>query len=133
MPPAAMIGTSTLLATSGSSTIVGDVARVLEAAALAALDHQAVDAGVDRLQRRGQRGHDVEHGEPGRLQLRGVLGGVAGRGGDEPHALVDDEVDDRRVAHERLGDVHAERLVGEIAHLADLVADVVELAAARSR
>ncbi len=29
-----------------------DVARVLEAAALAAFDHEPVDAGVDRLQRR---------------------------------------------------------------------------------
>ena len=47
------------------------------------------------------------------------------------HALVDDEVDDARVAHERLGDVHAERLVGEVAHLADLVADLVELARRR--
>ena len=101
---------------------------VLEAAALAALDHQPVDTGVDRLERRPQGRHHVEHGEPGRLQLGGVLGGVAGRGGDEPHALVDHEVDDGRVAHEGLGDVDAERLVGELAHLADLVADGVELA-----
>ena len=39
--------------------------RALEAAALAALDDEPVDAGVDRLQRRGQRRHDVVHGEAG--------------------------------------------------------------------
>ena len=94
MPPAAMTGTSTLRAHQRQQHHRGHVARVLEAAALAALDDQAVDAGVDRLQRRGQRGHDVEHGEPGLLELRGVLRGVAGRGGDEAHALVDHEVDD---------------------------------------
>ena len=48
------------------------LARVLEAAALAALDDQAVDAGVDRLQRRRQRRHDVEHGQARVLQRAAV-------------------------------------------------------------
>ena len=73
----------------------------------------------------------MEDGEPGLLQRRGVLHRAARRGRHELHALVGHELDDRRVAHERLGDVHAERLVGEVAHLADLVADDVELARGR--
>ena len=68
--------------------------RALEAAALAALDDQPVDAGIDRLERRGQRRHDVVDGEPGLLQHAGVLGRRAGRGGDELHALVDHELGD---------------------------------------
>ena len=36
-----------------------------------------------------------------------------------------------RVAHERLGDVHAEGLVGQVAHLGDLGLDVVQLARRR--
>ena len=117
-----MIGTSTCERTSGSSTIVDDRRGALEAAALAALDDQPVDAGVDRLQRRGQRRHDVEHGEPGLLQdARCTSSAIAGRRGDELDALVDDELGDVGIADERLGDVHAERLVGEVAHLADLV------------
>ena len=47
-------------------------ARALEAAALTALDDEAVDPGVGRLLRRVQRGHDVEDGEAGVLELRGV-------------------------------------------------------------
>ena len=56
---------------------------------------------------------------------------VAGRRGDEPHALVVHEVDDAGIAHEQLRDVHPERLVGEVAHLRDLVAHLVELARRR--
>jgi hypothetical protein len=41
-----------------------DVARVLEAAALAALHHEPVDAGVDAFSAAVQRRHDVEHGQP---------------------------------------------------------------------
>ena len=44
------------------------VLRVLEPAALGALDHQPVDAGVDRLQRGPQARHHVEDGEPGVLE-----------------------------------------------------------------
>jgi hypothetical protein len=73
----------------------------------------------------------VEHHEPRVLQQRGVARRVAGRRGDEPHSVLDDEVDDRRVAHEQLRDVDAERLVGEVAHLADLVAYRVELTRGR--
>ena len=131
MPPAAMIGTSTCRAHQRQQHHRRHRRRVLEAAALAAFDDEPVDAGVDRLQRRGERRHDVEHGEPGVLERAVYLVGIAGRGGDELHALVDHEVDDVRVADERLGDVHAERLVGEVAHLADLVPDRVELARGR--
>jgi hypothetical protein len=73
----------------------------------------------------------VEDGETGLLELRGVAGGVASRRGHEAHPLVDDEVDDGRVADEGLGDVHPEGLVGEIAHLADLVPHGIELTGRR--
>ena len=36
-----------------------DVVGILEAAAFAAFDDQPVDAGIDRLERRGEVGHDV--------------------------------------------------------------------------
>jgi len=122
IPPAAMIGTLNHR---------GHVLRVLEAAALAALDDQPVDPGLDRFQRALQGGHDVEHGESGRLEIGGVTGRVAGRGRDEPHALVDHELDDVGVPHEGLGDVDAERLVGEVPHLADLLPHRVQLARRR--
>ena len=107
-------------------------ARALEPAALATFDDQPVDARVDRLERgRASVGHHVEHGEAGVLERRGVACRAARRRRHERDALVDDELDDGRVAHEGLGDVHAERLVGEVAHLADLVPDDVELARRR--
>src|SRR5918994_6531352 len=73
----------------------------------------------------------MEDGDAGLVQRLGELARVARRRGDEPHALVVYEVDDAWVAHEHLGDVEPERLVGEVAHLADLVADLVELARRR--
>src|SRR5215213_9478112 len=73
----------------------------------------------------------MEDGQPGLLERLRVLVGIAGAGGDEAHALVHHELDDALVAHEQLGDVHAERLVGEIAHLADLLADSREVARRR--
>ena len=72
MPPAAITGTRTFEQTSGSSTIECDLARILEPAALAALDHQPIDPGVDRLQRRRQRRHDMEHGQAGLFQRAAV-------------------------------------------------------------
>ena len=68
---------------------------------------------------------------PGVVQRGGVARRISRRRGREPHALVVHEVDDVRVAHERLGDVHAERLVGEVAHLGDLLAHLIELARRR--
>ena len=132
-PPAAMIGTSTCDAMSGSSTIVDAPVGRLEAAAFVAFDDQPVDPGVDRLQRAPQRRHDVEDGEPRVLERTRELGRVAGRGRDERDAVLGDEVDDRRIADEQLRDVHAERLVGELAHLDDLVAHLVEPARTTSR
>jgi hypothetical protein len=60
------------------------------------------------------------------LQRLAVFVGVAGRGGDELHALVGHEGDDVGIAHEGLGDVDAPRLVGEAAHLSHLLAHLVE-------
>ena len=81
----------------------GDLARVLEAAAFAAFDDQPVDAGIDGAQRRLERRHDMEHGEPRLLQRRAIFLRIAGRGGDELHALVDDELDDVRDRARRPG------------------------------
>ena len=80
-----------------------------------------------------QRGHHVEDGETGVLERARVPVGSPADVVTNRDALVDDEVDDRVVAHERLRDVHAERLVGEVAHAGDLVADRVELARTPSR
>jgi hypothetical protein len=94
-------------------------------------DHEPVDAGSQGLQCRVERRHHVEHREAGRFQLRRVAPGIAGGRRDEPHPLRDDEIDDARVAHEELRDVDPERLVGEVAHRADLVLDGVEFARRR--
>ena len=131
MPPAAMIGTSHPRAHERQQDHRRHRRRALEPAALAALDDEPVDAGVDRLERRGQRRHDVVHGEPGVLEDARVLRRRPGRRGHELDALVDHELGDVRVADERLGDVDAERLVGEVAHQADLVLHRVELARRR--
>ena len=56
-----------------------------------------------------------------------VLGGVTCTGGDKSDTLVHHELDDARVADERLGDVDAEGSVREITHLGDLDLHVVEL------
>ena len=105
-----------------------DIARVLEAAAFAAFDNEAVDSRSHGLQRRCQCWNHVEHGEAGVFELCGVFGGVASRCGDELDALVHHELHDRGVTHKQLGNVHAEWLVGEFAHLDDFVAHRVELA-----
>ena len=123
-----MIGTPTFEATRGEQYHARHVTRVLEATALAALDNKSVDAGRDRLQRSSQSRHDVEDREPGGLQRGGVLRRVTRRGGDEPNSLIDDELHDAGVSDESLRDVHAERLVGEVAHLGDLGLHRVELA-----
>jgi hypothetical protein len=60
-----------------------DLLGVLEAAALGALDHQAVDAGLDAFDRRVDGGHGVIDHDPGVLQRPDELGRTAGRGGDE--------------------------------------------------
>jgi hypothetical protein len=99
-----------------------------EPASLASLYDQSVHAGVDGLERCGKCWHHVEHGEPGGLELGGVPGRISGGGGDEADALLYDELHDRRIAHEELCDVHAERPVGELAHGDDLASNGVELA-----
>jgi 3-polyprenyl-4-hydroxybenzoate decarboxylase len=90
-------------------TIRRDLFRVLEAAALAAFDHQAVDAGVHALQRRIQRGHGVVDHDAGIVQRRDELRRAAGRGGDEAHARLADEAQHGVVLQEADRQVHAER------------------------
>ena len=68
----------------------------------------------------------MEDGQARILQLLRVAFRIARRGGDELHALVDDELHDVRVAHEGLGDVDPKGLVGELAHLQDFAAHGVE-------
>ena len=67
---------------------------------------KAIDARVDRLQRRDQRRHHVEHGQAVRLQRRAVAIGIAGRGGDELHPLIDHERDDIGIADTAFGMFH---------------------------
>ena len=92
---------------------------------------KAVGAGVDRLQCPAQRRHDMEHRDAGILERTRELGRIPGRRRDEAHVMLGHEVDDRGVADEELGDVDAERLVGEIAHLGDLDLHLVEPAGRR--
>ena len=90
-----------------------------------------VNAGVDGLQRRLERRHDVEHREPGGLERLGVLVGRACRRRDEADALLDDHVDDLDVLHERDREVHAERLAGHRARLTDVLAHLIDAERAR--
>ena len=66
MPPAATIGTSSFDAIERQQHHRRDVARVLEPGALAALDDEPVDAGVDGALGALERRHDVEDDQPGR-------------------------------------------------------------------
>jgi len=102
--------------------------RVLEATAFRALDHEPIDAGIDRFQGGLQRRHDVKHDQPRLLQRPAIFRRIAGRGGDELHALIDDELHDVGIAHEGLRNIDAERLLGQLAHLGDLAAHGIKLA-----
>lgn len=68
----------------------------------------------------------MENGKSRLFQFGAITLGIAGRGGDEFHALIDDERDDVRIAHKGLGDVDAKRLVREFAHFAHFFAHLVE-------
>ena len=133
MPPAAMIGTPTFAAMSGTSTIVDAPSGFLNPPPSMPSTTKPVDAGLDGLHRAPQRRHDVEDGHAGLLEQRHHLGRIAGARRHEAHAVVDDEIDDRRIADEELRDVDAPRLVGEVAHLLELELDLVELARTPSR
>ena len=52
--------------------------RILETAAFTTFDHEPIDTGIHRLQRRVQAGHDVEYSQPRGLQLRGITLRVTG-------------------------------------------------------
>jgi len=104
-----------------------DRCRTLEASSLSPFDDQAVDPGVDGLQRGAQGRDDVVDREPCVLQRLRVLGRTACGGRDEADTLLGDEVDDRRIAYESLRNVDAERAIRELAHLSDLDPDRVEL------
>ncbi len=89
-PPAAITGTFDLRTDQGSSTMVETSRLFLKPPPSPPSTHQPVDARLDRLQGRAQR--TAPRGRPsGRPPSRRVvvLVGIAGRGGDEPHALVD--------------------------------------------
>jgi len=68
----------------------------------------------------------VEHDETGVLQDGRVLVGRARRRRDELDALVHDHVDDGRVTDERQWQVHAERLVRELARAPDVGPHLVD-------
>ena len=113
MPPAAMIGTSTRDAISGSSTIVdAPVGALKPPPSLPSTTSPSTPASTAFSAPRSD-GTTWNTVRPASFSARRELRRVAGRGGHERHAVLGDEVDDRRVAHEQLGDVDAERLVGE--------------------
>ena len=131
MPPAAITGTSTCEHTSGISTIDATSRWFLKPPPSPPSATMPSTPASIAFSAAWQVGHHVEHGDAGVVQRVGEAVRVTGRRGDEPHALVVHEVDDAGIAHERLRDVHAERLVGEVAHLGDLVAHLVEPARRR--
>ena len=130
-PPAAMIGTSTRDAISGSSTIVdAPVGALKPPPSLPSTTSPSTPASTAFNAPRND-GTTWNTVMPASFSAARVLRRVAGRRGHERHAVLGHEVDDAGVAHEQLRDVHAERLVGEVAHLDDLVADLVEPARRR--
>ena len=65
----------------------------------------------------------MKNGEASIFQLRCIRAGIARRGDHKPDALVDNELNDRRIANKRLSDVYAKWSVGEIGHYRDLTSD----------
>ena len=126
IPPAAITGTSTLEHTSGTSTIDA-TSRVLlkppPSPPSATMPSTPAAIAFMAACRLGTTWNTVM---PASCSADGEAPRISRRRRREPHALVVHEVDDVRIAHERLRDVHAERLVGEVAHLGDLVAHLVE-------
>ncbi|MCY0854721.1 hypothetical protein [Cupriavidus sp. D39] len=68
----------------------------------------------------------MENRQAGCLQFGAIARGVAGGCGHEPDSLVDDELHNGWVTHVGQGDVDPERLVGQLAHLADFTANRVQ-------
>jgi hypothetical protein len=129
MPPAAMTGPSP----SSRRAAAAPSSRrraVLEAAAFAALDDEPVDARVDRLQRRFERRHDVEDGEPAAFSCfvycRGSPADVVTN--FTPCATTKSTMPGRG---RRAARCSRRRAVREVAHLPDLVLHDVELAGRR--
>ena len=127
-PPAAITGTSTLETTSGRSTIVDTGRGLLKPPPSPPSTMRPSTPASTAFSAPVRLGTTWKTVRPASLSGTRVLHRAAGRRGHELHALLGHELHDRRIAHEGLGDVHAERLVGEVAHLADLVPDDVELA-----
>ena len=102
-----------------------DFLGIAQARALGALDDQSVDAGVHSLERAAQRRRRVIDDDAGVFQQARVARRVAGRGGDEMHALAQQPVDDgalfRRI-HLQVTNrqVDAEGLVGRGANGGEL-------------
>ena len=70
----------------------------------------------------------MEDSQPGRFQLLRVAFRAASGSRDEFHALIDHKADDFRIANKRLCDIHAERLVRELAHFLYFFAHGIQLA-----
>ena len=102
--------------------------RALEAAALAPLDDEAVDAGIDRLLGCPQRGDDVVDGQPGLLECAVYLVGCPAEvvTNCTPWSMTNSTMPGSRTNAWAM--LTPNGLVGEVAHLGDLVLDRVELA-----
>ena len=106
----------------------GDVVLAGMAGALEAVDADAVHAEALRLDRMPHRGALVQHLDPVVVEHRQMRRRVGARGLDDLDAGVDDHlavlVVRRRVDRRQDRQVHAERLVGQIPALGDLVRQV---------
>ena len=109
MPPAAMIGTSTFERTSGSSTMVETSRGFLKPPPSPPSTTRPSTPASTAFSAARSVGTTWNTVSPASFSARVYLRRVAGRGGDEAHALLDHEVDDAGIAHEDLRDVHAER------------------------
>ena len=128
MPPAAMTGTSTREQISGSSTIVATSRGFLKPPPSSPSTTSPSTPASTAFSAARSVGTTWNTVSPAAFSCAVYLVGSPAEVVTKRTPCVDHEVDDRRVAHEQLRDVHAERLVGEVAHLADLVAHRVELA-----
>ena len=107
VPPAAMIGTSTFAAISGSRTIDDAPSGFLKPPPSIPSTTSPSTPAAMALSAPRNVGTTWKTVIPALLQLGREHRGIAGGGGDEAHPVVDDEVHDREVTDEQLGDVDA--------------------------
>ena len=127
-PPAAITGTSTFDTTSGSSTIEATGRGLLKPPPSPPSTMRPSTPASTALSALTRFGTTWKTVRPASFKAPVYFVGLPAEVVTNRTSWLGHEVHDRRVADEGLRDVHAEGLVGQVPHLADLVADDVELA-----